>query len=113
MTLCNRGKSNAGLFADLRWIAADRDLGTLDGLRDQRFDAVVDTSGYAPLHMQQIAQALGDRVGHYVFVSTVSVYPDQSAAVIGEDTRTSTVTPAAVAAATTIALASRDYGPMS
>lgn len=112
VTLFNRGVSNPGRFADLEQLRGDRDTGDLSALAGRSFDAVVDTSGYAPAHVQQACEALRDGVEHYVFVSTVSVYPDQSAATVGEDTPTSTLTPEAAAAAKTIREGSANYGPM-
>ncbi len=112
VTLFNRGRSNPGRFAKLEQIAGDRDTGDLAGLKGRKFDAVVDTSGYAPLHVQQACELLRDHVAHYVFVSTVSVYPDQSAANVDEQTPTSRLDAAAIAAATTIREGSANYGPM-
>jgi len=73
VTLFNRGRTNADLFPDLELIRGDRG-GELDGLKDRRFDAVVDNSGYVPRHVENSAQALSGNVGHYLFISTVSVY---------------------------------------
>ena len=112
VTLFNRGRSDPGRFAKLEQIQGDRDTGDLSGLQGRKFDAVVDTSGYAPLHVQQACEALRDHVAHYVFVSTVSVYPDQSAANVDEKTPTSKLTAEAIAAATTIREGSANYGPM-
>ena len=112
VTLFNRGKSNPGLFAGLEHIAGDRDAGTLDGLKGRSWDAVVDTSAYAPLHVTQACELLRDHVARYVLVSTVSVYPDQSAANVDENTATSVPSPEAIAAATTIREGSANYGPM-
>jgi 2'-hydroxyisoflavone reductase len=112
VTLFNRGRSNPGLFKDLEQLEGDRDTGNLEALKGRRFDAVVDTSGYAPRHVQQACELLRENVQHYVFVSTVSVYPDQSAAVVDEQTATSQPTAEAIAAAATIREASAQYGPM-
>lgn len=112
VTLCNRGRSNPELFRDLELLEVDRDVGDLEPLRGRRWDVVIDTSGYAPLHVQQTGEMLRDQVGHYVFVSTVSVYPDQSARVVTEDTRTSALSAEETAAARTIRDARRNYGPM-
>ncbi len=112
VTLFNRGRSNPGLFPECEHIQGDRDLGTLDGLKGKRWDACIDTSGYAPLHVTAACELLRESLGHYVFVSTVSVYPDQSAAVVDENTATGTVTPEQVAAAGTIREGSANYGPM-
>lgn len=49
---------------------------SLDALRGRDWDLVVDTSGYVPSVVGRSAELLADRVGHYVFVSTMNVYPN-------------------------------------
>ena len=73
VTLFNRGTTGAGLYPELERIVGDRD-GGLDGLRGREWDAVVDTSGYLPRLVGASAALLADAVGHYVFVSSISVY---------------------------------------
>ena len=73
VTLFNRGTTGAGLYPQLERIVGDRD-GGLDGLRGREWDAVVDTSGYLPRLVGASASLLADAVGHYVFVSSISVY---------------------------------------
>jgi 2'-hydroxyisoflavone reductase len=72
-TLFNRGTTGADLYPGLERIVGDRD-GGLDGLRGREWDAVVDTSGYLPRLVEASAVLLADTVGHYVFVSSISVY---------------------------------------
>ncbi len=72
VTLFNRGQTRPELFADVEKLRGDRD-GHLDALRGREFDAVVDTSGYVPRIVGETIDALGD-VGHYTFVSSISVY---------------------------------------
>jgi nucleoside-diphosphate-sugar epimerase len=112
VTLFNRGKSNPELFKDLEQIAGDRDAGTLEGLKGRKWDAVVDTSAYVPAHVLQSCELLRDNVGHYVLVSTVSVYPDQSGETIDETTATSVPKPEWLAQASTIREGQAHYGPM-
>ena len=76
MTLFNRGQTRPELFPDVEKLRGDRD-GDLGALEGRSFDAVVDTSGYVPRLVSATLDALGD-VGHYTFVSTVSVYADLS-----------------------------------
>jgi 2'-hydroxyisoflavone reductase len=76
VTLFNRGQTRPGLFPDVEKLRGDRD-GDLAALAGRPFDAVVDTSGYVPRVVAVTLDALGD-VGHYTFVSTVSVYADLS-----------------------------------
>jgi len=73
VTLFNRGTTGAGLYPELDRVVGDRD-GGLEGLRGREWDAVVDTSGYLPRVVGQSAGLLADAVGHYVFVSSISVY---------------------------------------
>ena len=73
VTLFNRGTTGADLYPELERIVGDRD-GGLEGLRGREWDAVVDTSGYLPRVVGQSAGLLADAVGHYVFVSSISVY---------------------------------------
>jgi 2'-hydroxyisoflavone reductase len=86
LTLFNRGKTNPGLFPDIETLLGDRD-GNLKALEGRTWDAVVDTSGYAPRIVRDSATLLKNS-GLYVFISTISVYPtglkpgsDESAAV--------------------------------
>ncbi len=73
VTLFNRGSTNPELHPELERITGDRD-GGLDGLRGREWDAVVDTSGYLPRVVSAGAELLSGAAGHYVFVSSVSVY---------------------------------------
>src|SRR6188472_3532773 len=73
VTLFNRGTTGADLYPELERIVGDRD-GGLEGLRGREWDAVVDTSGYLPRVVGESARLLADAVGHYVFVSSISVY---------------------------------------
>jgi len=76
VTLFNRGETRPELFPEVERLRGDRD-GKLDALRGRSFDAVVDTSGYVPRVVRETIEALGP-VGHYTFVSTISVYADCS-----------------------------------
>jgi 2'-hydroxyisoflavone reductase len=76
LTLFNRGQTRPGLFPDVEKLHGNRD-GDLAALAGRSFDAVVDTSGYFPRIVSETIDALGD-IGHYTFVSTISVYADVS-----------------------------------
>jgi 2'-hydroxyisoflavone reductase len=77
VTLFNRGETNPELFPAAEKIRGDRghDLSALDG---RTWDAVIDPSGYVPHVVGASAQALADSAGHYLFISSVSVYGDFS-----------------------------------
>ncbi|HYM67977.1 MAG TPA: NAD-dependent epimerase/dehydratase family protein [bacterium] len=73
VTLFNRGTSDPHPAIDVESLRGDRD-GGLAALRGRGWDAVIDTSGYVPRVVRASAELLAPRVGHYTFISTVSVY---------------------------------------
>lgn len=73
ITLFNRGRTNPGLFSSLETLIGDRD-GKLDALKGREWDVVIDDSGYVPRHVKLTADLLRDRIRHYIFVSSISVY---------------------------------------
>ena len=75
VTLFNRGKTHPELFPDLEKLRGDRD-GKLDALKGRKWDAVVDTSGYVPRIVKMSADLLAPEVKQYVFISSISVYPE-------------------------------------
>jgi nucleoside-diphosphate-sugar epimerase len=74
VTLFGRGKTGADLFPGLIRLIGDRDTGDYAALRDGSWDAAVDVSGYVPRHVGQAMDALGDRAGRYLFISSHAVY---------------------------------------
>jgi 2'-hydroxyisoflavone reductase len=56
-------------------LLADRD-GDLSVLSDGQWDATIDVCAYVPAQVRRLHEALGDRGGHHLFVSTVSVYQE-------------------------------------
>ncbi|WP_164017893.1 SDR family oxidoreductase [Pyxidicoccus trucidator] len=94
VTLFNRGKTNPGLFPDVEKLEGDRDPNKGEGLKalqGRKWDAVVDTSGYVPRIVKASAELLAPNVGHYVFVSSISVYKDLSQYGIDESSPVATV----------------------
>lgn len=78
VTLFNRGKTSPGLYPEVETIHGDL-TGDLEGLSGRSWDAVVDLDPtQLPRHTRTRAELLRDAVGHYVFVSTISVYSDPS-----------------------------------
>ena len=75
VTFFNRGKTNADLFPDIERIKGDRN-GEIDGLKGRKWDAVIDNSGYFPRAVRLTAELLAQSVSQYLFVSSISVYPD-------------------------------------
>ncbi|MEV7967692.1 NAD-dependent epimerase/dehydratase family protein [Sphaerisporangium sp. NPDC088356] len=74
VSLFSRGRTGAGLFPGVPRLVGDRDTGDYRSLRGGCWDAVVDVSAYVPRHVRQAAEALGDRVGRCVFISSNAVY---------------------------------------
>jgi 2'-hydroxyisoflavone reductase len=74
VTLFGRGRTGTELFPGAPRLAGDRDTGDYSALADGRWDAVVDVSGYVPRHVGQAMDALGDRAGRYLFISSHAVY---------------------------------------
>ena len=78
ITLLNRNKRRPDLFkgrVDMLVGDLNADVSALKG---RSFDAVLDNPTTAPFWVRNVAQYLKGRVGHYVFISTVSVYRDNS-----------------------------------
>jgi 2'-hydroxyisoflavone reductase len=75
VTLFNRGETNPELFPEVEKLRGDRD-GDLSALEGREWDAVIDPSGYVPRIVRASAELLRGRVGHYLFVSSISVYAE-------------------------------------
>ncbi len=76
LTLFTRGQHGAELFPAAEHLRGNRD-GDLAALKGRRWDAVIDTSGYIPRAVRDLATLLAD-CGHYTFISSVSAYADAS-----------------------------------
>lgn len=77
ITLFHRGQTNPGLYPQVETILGNRD-GDLGALANRSWDAVIDTCGYVPRVVNASAQALADVTQHYTFISSISVYADES-----------------------------------
>ena len=106
VTLFNRGRTNPDLFPEAEKLRGDRH-GNLEALRGRSWDAVVDTSGYLPDEVAASARLLGGRVGHYTFISTISVYADLARP--GTDESSAVHAPAA---ASVRRVTGETYGPL-
>jgi 2'-hydroxyisoflavone reductase len=73
VTLFNRGETNPELFPEAEKLRGDRTQ-DLDVLSGREWDAVLDPSGYIPSVVRASAEALTGAAGHYLFVSSISVY---------------------------------------
>jgi 2'-hydroxyisoflavone reductase len=75
ITLFNRGQSNPELFPEVEKLRGNRD-GDLQALKGRNWDAVIDTCGFTPGQVRATTKLLTDSVGHYTFISSISVYRD-------------------------------------
>lgn len=92
VTCLARGESGEPVDG-VRFVAADRDSPDgLSALAGDRFDAAVDLTR-RPSHARRAVEALADRVGHWCYVSSVSVYAD--VATPGQLASTATLLPPA------------------
>jgi 2'-hydroxyisoflavone reductase len=109
MTLFNRGRTNTHLFPELEKLKGDRDPDKdagLSALKGRSWDAVIDTSGYVPRIVRSSAELLADaRI--YVFISTISVYPDRRVIDMDETAPVGTIKDE-----TTERVTGRSYGPL-
>ncbi|MEM7514705.1 MAG: NAD-dependent epimerase/dehydratase family protein [Bacteroidota bacterium] len=81
VTLLNRGKTNPHLFQQLPIIICDRERENKQGLKaidqthkDAYWDIVVDTWQKSPKAVADFLDEFKGRIGHYHYISTVSVY---------------------------------------
>jgi 2'-hydroxyisoflavone reductase len=84
VTLFNRGQSNPALFPQVENLRGDRKV-DVSPLAGRSWDAVIDTSGYVPRVVRLAAEALKNTVGHYTFISSLSVYANLRQPGIAED----------------------------
>jgi 2'-hydroxyisoflavone reductase len=104
ITLFHRGQSNPDIFPEVERILGDRNT-DIANLGERQWDAVIDTCGYIPRHVRDAAEYLKDKVKRYVFISTISVYTENTEIGRDEDTELATL-----ADETTEAVTGQTYG---
>jgi 2'-hydroxyisoflavone reductase len=78
VTVFNRGKTHPGeLPKEAEQLIGDRN-GQLDALKGRKWDVVIDIPTTLPVWVRDAAQILKGNVDRYVFISTTSVYSDNS-----------------------------------
>ncbi|MDQ2919650.1 MAG: NAD-dependent epimerase/dehydratase family protein [Verrucomicrobiota bacterium] len=78
VTVFNRGKSHPGELPEgVEQLIGDRN-GQLDALKNRKWDVVIDNPTSVPVWVRDAAQILKGNVDRYVFISTISVYSDNS-----------------------------------
>ena len=85
VTIFHRGRTNPGLFDGVVNVLGDRnsetDLAAIEG----EFDVTFDSSAYVPRQVRGLAESLAGRGGHYVHVSSISVYAPRATRLDNED----------------------------
>ena len=84
VTLLHRGSTDLPSLREAEHLRLDRDT-DLSALTDRSFDATVDVCAYLPRQVSSLAEALDDRGGHHVLISTMSVYADTDRPGLTED----------------------------
>lgn len=87
ITVFNRGRRQADLPAAVEHLQGDRDTGDLASIQKARgsWDVVIDNPTTLPFWVRDAGQVLKDRTKHYIFISTISVYPHYRTAGMDED----------------------------
>ena len=91
VTVFHRGQSEPEDVGGIEHVHGDRHEG-LDRLRGRAWDATLDTCAFVPRDVRALAELLGDGVGHYAFVSSLSVHPEDLP--VGATEETATLPPA-------------------
>ncbi len=78
VTVFNRGKTHPGeLPKEAEQLIGDRN-GQLDALKGRTWDVVIDVPTTLPVWVRDAAAVLKGNVDRYIFISTISVYSDNS-----------------------------------
>src|SRR5690606_4477403 len=85
VTTFNRGRTNPELFrGKVEQLTGDRN-GDLSALEGREWDVVIDNPTTLPRWVRDVGRILQGKTGHYVFISTISVYADTSRPGMDED----------------------------
>jgi len=87
VTVLNRGVTVNDLPESIERLVGDRH-GDLSALEGRRFDVTVDAIAYRPSDVERLADALEERGGHYIQISSISAYSDPPAPGANESTLT-------------------------
>lgn len=116
VTVFNRGRHNDNVPAGVEMLTGDRNS-DVSALRGRSWESVIDTCGYVPGSVRRVVDALDrDRIAHYTFVSSASVYADFAPAGSDENESLATITAEQLTEAEEIATGvrptARTYGEM-
>ncbi len=74
VTLFNRGRETAQWPGPVEQLIGDRNTGDLKALEGREWDVCIDNPTSLPFWVRDAGRVLSGKVGHYIFVSTISVY---------------------------------------
>ena len=78
VTLINRNKTRPDFFKGrVEQLIGDMN-GDMSALKGKKFDVVIDNPTTLPAWVRSVAQYMKGNTSHYIFISTISVYPDNS-----------------------------------
>jgi 2'-hydroxyisoflavone reductase len=86
VTVFNRGQRQADLPASVEHLIGDRN-GDLEALQGREWDVVIDNPTMLPNWVRLSGQLLQNATRQYIFISTISVYADNSRVGMDESTR--------------------------
>lgn len=78
LTLFNRGRNPKDWPGEVEEVTGDRNTGDLPSLKGRTWDVCIDNPTTLPFWVRDAGMVLKGQVGHYIFVSTLSVYSDDS-----------------------------------
>lgn len=86
VTLFNRGQRPSPEWPrKVEQLRGDRETGDLKALEGRKWDVCIDNPTSVPAWVRDAGKVLKGNVGHYLFISTISVYADPSRKGITED----------------------------
>jgi len=86
VTLFNRGRRPVPEWeGQVEQLHGDRNSGDLKTLAGRQWDVCIDNPTSLPFWVRDAGKALRRSVGHYIFISTISVYADGSRPGLAED----------------------------
>ena len=86
VTLFNRGKRPSPEWpGEVEQLHGDRNTGDLKSLEGRKLDVCIDNPTSLPFWVRDAGAVLKGNVGHYLFISTISVYADGSKPGITEE----------------------------
>jgi 2'-hydroxyisoflavone reductase len=78
ITLFNRGKRPQDWPGEVEELTGDRSSGDVAALKGRKWDVCIDNPTSVPFWVRDVGEVLAGNVGQYIFISTISVYADNS-----------------------------------